>query len=702
MRVLLKSLVMIGFSLPLLVSARDWTVAVYMCADNDLAQFATRNLEEMKRVPFSDKVSIVVEVDRPYETAKRYLVEPGRLTLIEDLGEIDMCNPQEIVDFGQFVKQAYPADRYYVVMWDHGTGWVTGPRRSFGVDWTSNNTVGISDGELENAVGEFSQALGQKIDVLTFDACLMGMVEVACELTESVKFLLTSEHWVPIEGMPYEKILGILTSSPGIGADAFSRKMVDAYVAHYQGRYVNMSLVKIDEMGTLKNAVKDLITEFGVGKPPPFLKEIRQVVQTFSLESPGVPSPRDDYVDLGDYLGRLDVYVGSDRTRQAVESFNRAAIYTKYSGDSLAGSKGLSVWFPDEYIPSFKGLAKNYLGLVWSRGTGWERYLNWFYDADDVPPSETKLVLSPVGAKNDFKLFWSKSYDLAPVTYDILELTEPSVAYEDFMEDSAKWTLNGFSFGPGKTRSGSSALFSGTGNLLNNTATLKDSFFLANPVLITFFCSYDIQERRDSLVLELKDELGAWRPLRTIYGRDIGWQEFRVAAVPAGRQCFRFRYRTDSALVQPGAYIEDLRITELKGGRYAARGRSDTSYSFYNKKSGGYFFTIGPVDNYDNHGNYSQLGALKIENYATPYSVPNPFSDGCTIVLDFPDGLKPALEVYSITGRRVRSFKHEAISNKQVFWDGKSESGRKIGSGLYFLFLHAGDYKSLGRIAKVE
>ncbi len=702
MQILLKSTIIIISLVPLLLPARDWTVAVYMCADNDLAQFATRNLEEMKRVPFSDKVSIVVEVDRPYETAKRYLVEPGRLTLIEDLGEIDMCNPQEIIDFGQFVKQAYPADKYYVVLWDHGTGWVTGPRRSFGVDWTSNNTIGISDGELQNAVGEFSQALGQKIDVLTFDACLMGMVEVACELTESVNFLLTSEHWVPVEGIPYEKILGVLTSDPGIGTEDFGRKMVDAYVAHHQGRYVNMSLVKIDQMGALKKAVKNLTTELRVGKPPPFLKQIRQTVQTFSLESPGVPAPHDDYVDLGDYLARLDADIGNDRSRQAVEAFNRAALYTKYSGDSLAGSKGLSVWFPDEYLPSFRGLVAAYPGLAWSGSTGWERYLNWFYDADDVPPSETHPALSAVGAKNDFKLFWPRSYDLAPVSYDILELIEPLVVYEDFMEDSAKWMLNGFSFGPGKTRSGLSALFSGAGNGLNSTAMLKDSFALTNPVLISFFCSYDIQELRDSLVLEIKDELGAWRVLRTIYGRDSRWQEFRIAAVPAGRLSLRFCYRTDSALVQPGAYIEDLRITELRSGRYVARGYPDTSYFFYNKKSGEYFFTVGPVDSYGNQGNWSQMAGLVVNNFATPYSVPNPFSDNCRIVLDFPDGISPELEIYSITGRRVRSFKHEAIRNKDVFWDGKSESGRKVGSGLYLLFLHAGDYKSLGRIAKVE
>jgi len=48
----------------------------------------------------------------------------------------------------------------------------------------------------------------------------------------------------------------------------------------------------------------------------------------------------------------------------------------------------------------------------------------------------------------------------------------------------------------------------------------------------------------------------------------------------------------------------------------------------------------------------------------------------------------------------VRSFGPEQIDNKHIYWDGKDESGKDVGSGLYFVLVKDDGFKKLGKIAR--
>ncbi|MEO0226127.1 MAG: clostripain-related cysteine peptidase [candidate division WOR-3 bacterium] len=681
--------------------AREWTVAVYMAADNDLSYFATLDIEEMKRLSFSDRVSIVIQIDRPYETCKRYLVRPGKLTLLEDIGEVDMCAPEEIANFARFIKETYPADKYLIILWDHGTGWVTGPKRSFGSDWSSNNTVGISDGELGRAIFKAHQALDKKIEILCFDACLMAMVEVASELAQNVKYLIASEHWIPVEGYPYDKVLNILISDPKISPEEFGRSMIDTYIAHYPNLNTTLSLIDVDKIRPLNKAVKNLIEGIGVGPVPEVFKKIRESVQTFSSGTQGIPTPQDDNIDLGDFLIMLNDVVGSDPARSAVEALEQTVKYVKHNGGLLTGSRGVAVWFPDTYFPDFKPLIQSYTGLVWSKETGWERFLNWFYNKDDLPPTQPSITFSQV-ADNNLTIYWSKAYDLASVRYNLIEGRGILAVYEDAMEDTSLWLLNGFSFSSTRQRSGTFSLFTGQGNRLDNSAQLKNPVYLDNFGLTTFYASFDIEERNDSLIFEVKRGEGDWQIKKAVYGLNPNWTEYRIMIDEPGTYQFRFRYRTDSARAQPGGYIDDLKISLIQDARYLIQDFPDTSFYLFNKPSGVYYFTVNATDLYNNQSNYSQFQSIALEDYATPYSIPNPFIRDCTIILDYPDNppSPPIVEIYSIDGRKIKRF--SSVIGKRIYWNGKGDDGKDVGSGLYFVSLHTGSFKRLGKIARVD
>jgi hypothetical protein len=65
---------------------------------------------------------------------------------------------------------------------------------------------------------------------------------------------------------------------------------------------------------------------------------------------------------------------------------------------------------------------------------------------------------------------------------------------------------------------------------------------------------------------------------------------------------------------------------------------------------------------------------------------PNPFSPQTTIEYELRRPGRVKLDIYSVTGRLVRSLVDEerATGRHSVSWDGCDEAGRKVASGVYF------------------
>ncbi len=115
-----------------------------MIADNDLEPYALLDLQEMMRVGSGSNFTIVTEIDRAVgyssdagvggsapigPTVKRLRVDPGKLTELDDLGELDMGDPKNLSDFLTWGLTSYKADNVAVVFWDHGSAWLGFRRR---------------------------------------------------------------------------------------------------------------------------------------------------------------------------------------------------------------------------------------------------------------------------------------------------------------------------------------------------------------------------------------------------------------------------------------------------------------------------------------------------------------------------------------------------------------------------------------------
>ena len=156
----------------------------------------------------------------------RYTVKGGNVEKAMDLDLATMENPAELTEFIKWTKENYPADRYMLVLWDHGGGVPYG----YGVDQLAHRTdagdrEGLSVSEVANSVKES----GVKFDVVGFDACLMQDIEVATALEPYADYYLASEETEGGFGWYYTSAFGKLAQNPGLSSEEFGKDMVSAY-----------------------------------------------------------------------------------------------------------------------------------------------------------------------------------------------------------------------------------------------------------------------------------------------------------------------------------------------------------------------------------------------------------------------------------------------------------------------------------------
>ena len=202
---------------------------------------ATINIDQMKDATSKgDGVGFVVQAggsDRWFtrgiedSTVGRYLISGGELTEAQKLDDsMCMSEPENLRDFITWTKENYPADRYMLVLWDHGGGFVTG----YGQD-DLNKREDTEYGTMlaSEIIGAVRDA-GVKFDLIGFDACLMQNIEYAYALEPYADFYLASEETEPAYGWYYTAAFGKLAEDPALSTEEFGRMIVSSYDQLYR------------------------------------------------------------------------------------------------------------------------------------------------------------------------------------------------------------------------------------------------------------------------------------------------------------------------------------------------------------------------------------------------------------------------------------------------------------------------------------
>ena len=182
------------------------TIMVYLVA-SDLESrggAASADIQEIIDAKPAGNVNVIVEAGGTtkwqkdfgaFENGKvvRAKVESGGVKKIKSLGKKNMADPSELTDFVKTTAKNYPADRYILIMWDHGGGVPI----SFGKDEIFNDIMDIVD--ITNGLIDS----GVHFQTVIFDACLMANLENAYCAYNYADYLVGSEEVMPSDGTYY-------------------------------------------------------------------------------------------------------------------------------------------------------------------------------------------------------------------------------------------------------------------------------------------------------------------------------------------------------------------------------------------------------------------------------------------------------------------------------------------------------------------
>ena len=363
-----------------------WTFLVYMAGDNNLDGAALRDIAEMAKAGSTKDVHVLVQLDRlEDQKTRRFRITPGggfKKDCIETFGDTNTGDPQVLYSFCQWAIANYPADRYALILWNHGSGWwedvksrTAGPagktsrhhlfrhnlpqaHRSICYDDTSGGDA-LDNRELRVVLAGICALLGRKIDLLGMDACLMNMVEVAYQLRDSVNVIVGSEIEEPFDGWPYAEILTRLAARPRQDAATFARWIVKSYLVSYQGKGETVTQSALD-----LSCIAEVVTKIGVLSGT-LLAALD--TDTKSIAAAWKKSPRfydDNYIDLLCFTKNLRRSSDSD-LRAAAETLiavlkpskGRPILCQGKIGSEVRGTGGLSIYFPGDRInPAYQAL----------------------------------------------------------------------------------------------------------------------------------------------------------------------------------------------------------------------------------------------------------------------------------------------------------------------------------------------------------
>ncbi len=319
---------------------RPYTIMIYMNGSNLESEdgAASSDLNEMLSANVdTDNVNIIILVGGakewqdfgiPSAECSLLQVKDNKLYLLSTIGQRNMGDAGTLSSFIDFSMENYPADKYGLIMWDHGGGSIYG----FGYDENFRGD-GLTLLEMNKAF-ESSHLKDTRLEFIGFDACLMASVEMSTVASDYANYLIGSEDLEPGYGWDY-KFLTQFNNNPNTRGDAIGRAIVDKTMDFYEyyDADVTLSVIDLTQVGYVLGAMDTMMSQCEEDLNSGSIKfstfsRIRAGTKTF-----GSGSPRDNYydmVDLGDMALKLkDLYPGASNYMEY--ALEKAVVYNRYT-----------------------------------------------------------------------------------------------------------------------------------------------------------------------------------------------------------------------------------------------------------------------------------------------------------------------------------------------------------------------------------
>lgn len=326
----------------------DVTIMVYMCATDleSRSGMATRDLNEMLKAKLDDEhINLIVETGGTSAwqnntiPAKKNMIyrvtSQGLEELVPNLGRRSMVEPDNLGSFIEFCAKNYPANRNFLILWDHGGGSISG----YGYDELYPNGTMTLD-EVDSAL----RSADVKFDFVGYDACLMATLETALVSERYSDYLLASEAVEPGTGWYYTNFLSELSENSSIETIDLGKTIIDDFVtASKQASPQSPATLSLIDLAELSGTLPPAFKEFSSSTADLIDQDQYAVVSNARSGSKNFSTSSEiNQIDLIHFASRL----GTDAGSELVSALSDAVKYNRCT-TNVSNAYGVSVYFPN-------------------------------------------------------------------------------------------------------------------------------------------------------------------------------------------------------------------------------------------------------------------------------------------------------------------------------------------------------------------
>ncbi len=364
--------------LPVPSKAKPVTFLTFKALDNNLGVTLPMHLNTLEKAGSNANINALVLADDvgPNNTRRYYITQDNNAEAISSPwvkagrdGEMNTGNGTALAAAMRWGFGTYPSQMRWLDVNNHGGGY-------YGIAQDDNADSIIRLPQLASALKRGGN--GKKLDLLTFDACLMASAEVAFELRDAAKVMVASEDSSYALGMNYDATLAALAKKPSTDPDDLARDLV--LRAQRKGKTVALFTVSAIDLskGDRVAAAVDQLGRALTGAMPRSAAAIKMSLNAVKAFYVAGPDKSDfNHRDLNEVVDQLRLRVQDPAVQAACQAvkgtlFNKggAILFSRSAREEAKVARGLSI-----YLPTDGQVDPIYKETSFAKATSWDEFL---------------------------------------------------------------------------------------------------------------------------------------------------------------------------------------------------------------------------------------------------------------------------------------------------------------------------------------
>lgn len=363
----------------------EYTLMLYGCGGGNLDSYMQMNLEEALLTGANDRVKMTGQIkysaeyqsDPDMKGTRRFILQdedsdgdPDEVARLD--ASLPLYDPDNLADFIRWSKQQCPAKNYILVLWNHGNGWLpdADAPKSRGV--LQDDNVGDLLMSLDELV-EGVKKSDTHLKMIYYDACLMGMLENLCGLTDVADYVLGAAHETPGLGGNYASLIENLRTGSDFEAAMKQYCHETMKLWSLDEDSYDLSLTNLSKLAPVTTALRKIADEL-VASYDDYKEEYDNATCLCYRLNVSFP-----FFDVMDYVGKLAVVSDNAKlincTSELLRAMEAAIVCNETSKALLQQdiSWGITLIDKTEWMSYYAD--GTYEALAFDKATGWSKWL---------------------------------------------------------------------------------------------------------------------------------------------------------------------------------------------------------------------------------------------------------------------------------------------------------------------------------------